>query len=286
MTINHSISIIIIHYGRVDFTVRLIAGIEQFAQDPNQYQIVVIDNGSPTEFPTDFQSKINLCIQRFEAGLGYGAAVNGAIQFCQHEKILILNNDLIFKTDVPRLLGQHWNERSRNSKLGLLGPAVFYPDGRFQLSWGYDLNLVTEFFERWTQKAMRTSHGFLYWLRRNLSRNPRTVDWISGVAMFTTQTVWKALRGFDPAFPFYYEDADLCRRSRGLGYQVIYESRVKIFHELGGAESKQSARIFNLKWQGHLAYYERYRGWLECVVLRVIFKVQVKRSKIEVDSRV
>ncbi len=65
---------------------------------------------------------------------------------------------------------------------------------------------------------------------------PRDVEYVTGAAMAVRRSFLSEIGGgFDPLFPFYFEDFDLCAQALRLGYRVRYvPSSVAIHHESVG----------------------------------------------------
>jgi GT2 family glycosyltransferase len=67
-----------------------------------------------------------------------------------------------------------------------------------------------------------------------------SVDWLSGACMLTRRDAFEKAHGFDERYFLYWEDADLCRRLRGLGYHVRYVPGATAIHRVG--HSSRSVR--------------------------------------------
>tara|TARA_Y100000588_G_scaffold227061_1_gene240878 strand:+ start:17 stop:475 length:459 start_codon:yes stop_codon:yes gene_type:complete len=59
------------------------------------------------------------------------------------------------------------------------------------------------------------------------------VDWVSGACMLARRESLMSVGGFDSDFFMYWEDADLCRRLRSLGYTVRYVPQARVMHRVG-----------------------------------------------------
>jgi GT2 family glycosyltransferase len=53
---------------------------------------------------------------------------------------------------------------------------------------------------------------------------------VTGCCLLIRRTCWQELGGLDASFFLYYEDVDLCRRARTLGWSVWYEPRICAIH--------------------------------------------------------
>lgn len=249
-----AVSAVIVHFGSADYTAQVVRRLRSFA-GPEQYEIIVVDNAADTPFPgADFPQARTV---RMEENRGYGAACNHGAAASRGRNILILNNDLDFPDDpLPVLL----REAEAHPRRGAVGPALRFPDGRFQLSWGDDPALLSEFRERRRQQESRTGEGEALRKRAADSRRARTVDWITGACMLIPREAWDAVGGFDEAYFFYFEDVDLCRRLRRAGYEIRYAPDAVVVHFGGGSSAPADPRIMSWYRREQLRYYARYNS--------------------------
>jgi glycosyltransferase involved in cell wall biosynthesis len=89
----------------------------------------------------------------------------------------------------------------------------------------------------------------------------REIDFCSGACLLVRTDLFKILKGFDERYiPAYYEDADLCLGIQNLGYMIIYQPKVTIFHHEFTSSSKEHATKYMVnnqskfieKWQDYL----------------------------------
>jgi hypothetical protein len=55
-------------------------------------------------------------------------------------------------------------------------------------------------------------------------------DWVAGMFMLFPRAVFERLGGFDEHYFLYYEDVDICARSRLAGYQVLLCPQASVAH--------------------------------------------------------
>ena len=84
------------------------------------------------------------------------------------------------------------------------------------------------------------------------------MDWIAGMFMIIPRAVFSEVGGFDhERFFMYYEDVDICRRVRNLGYEIVYDPSQSVIHDA----QRASRRSFqHMKW--HLTSMFRYLSGL------------------------
>lgn len=79
------------------------------------------------------------------------------------------------------------------------------------------------------------------------------VDWIAGMFIFTSATLFKDLNGFDQNYYMYYEDVDLCFRAQKKSCECIVDFSQHIYHD-AQRDSHQNVRY--LFW--HLSSMFRF----------------------------
>jgi len=272
------ISAVIIHFGPSDYT-RHVVDCLPGAAGEFSVECVIVDNASePPLDSTPQDAPLPLRIVRIEASRGYGAACNAGADGAKGRYILILNNDL----DIPAsAVAELVRTLDADPGIGAVGPMLRFPDGRFQLSWGDDPTLKAEFQEKKRQRSSR--EGGVPLGRMSESTESRDVEWITGAVMLIRREAWEAVGGFDEAFYFYFEDADICRRIRNAGYRVVYQPGASMVHFGGGSDPLSNARIVRAYRREQLRYYARYNSvaqfyLLKCYLLAKFFLLRLRRG--------
>lgn len=86
---------------------------------------------------------------------------------------------------------------------------------------------------------------------------PRDVDALSGAALLLRLSAWEAAGGFDPGYPFAFEDVDLCLRLRARGGRVVLVPGARAVHHGGGTLSPDAPRAAEWAVRGHLRLVSR-----------------------------
>ncbi len=204
-------------------------------------EIVIVDNKSTdntVEVITALaaeHSEIQLKLNRVNRGFAVGN--NQALEQAQGEQILILNPDTVLKTGV---LVDLLNELEKSEKIGLVAPQLQFPDGRIQktcrrfpkhLDVIYNLTGLAYFFPE--------NRFFNGWKMGDFDHKNRSqVDQPAGAALMVKGDLLRRLAGFDPNFPMFFNDVDLCKRVKDAGYEIWYLPEYNIIH-LGGVSVKQ-----------------------------------------------
>lgn len=255
-----TVSAVVIHFGRRDLTDGLAT---QLLALPSAPEVIVVDNAAAEPFDaTPFPGL--RCI-RLEENRGYGFACNRGAEATRGEYICILNNDLEFPQDpLPALVAA----LEARPDAGVAAPALRFPDGRFQLSYGAQPSLAAEFLERRRQQQSRAGGGTELAAREREAAAPLEPHWVTGACMLFRRDAWEQVSGFDEAYFFYFEDIDICTRLRRAGWSVLYRPDVRVVHHGGASDPLANPRFVLSYRREQLRYYARYRGRVSFFLLQ------------------
>lgn len=208
------------------------------------WEAIVVDNASFDGSGTivaEFAPHARLI--RNEQNLGFARAVNQGIGATSASLVLIVNPDCRL---VPGAFVSLRRELERSDSCAVVGPRILDPDGSVQGSARGDPDMFTGLFGRTT--LLRRLLPDLAISKRNVVADGTicegppslSVDWLSGACMLARRDALRKVNGFDERYFLYWEDADLCRRLRGIGYHVRYVPIATAIHRVG--HSSRSAR--------------------------------------------
>ncbi len=254
------VTAVVIHFGKRDFTDHLVRQLLGLASAP---EIVVVDNASVQAF--DAGAFPGVRALRLPENRGYGHACNRGADAAAGEFLFILNNDLDIPSDpLPPLLAA----MDAEPRAGAAGPALRFPDGRFQLSYGEQPAPCSEFLERRRQRQSSRGGGAQLDARAREAASPLEPHWITGACMLVRRKAWEMISGFDEAYFFYFEDVDLCTRLRRSGWTVLYRPEAEVIHFGGGSDPLSDPRIVASYRREQLRYYARFNSRLSFFLLQ------------------
>ncbi|MBC1261942.1 glycosyltransferase family 2 protein [Synechococcus sp. BSF8S] len=89
------------------------------------------------------------------------------------------------------------------------------------------------------------------------------LDWLSGCSLLIRPSAHIPPARFDPAFPLYYEDMDLCLRLGAAGAPVLWWPALAVIHQRGAGSHTPSERRQRLSTLSYLRFLRRHRpGWV------------------------
>ncbi len=265
-------SVIIVQHNHLSLTR---AAIRSFREHHNKgYEIIVVDNASTQEDPRklaeEFPDIQLLCNERND---GFSRANNRGAEVANGDLLFFLNNDTITQSNILMAVEEVFQRRE---EIGVIGPALRYPDGRFQLSAGRLPTFAGEMVDKvvyglldrriqWVEKRAAASYS-----------SRRDVGWVTGAALFIRRDMFLQVGGFDEEFFMYFEDKDLCARVLNAGKKVCYFPGVSLVHLKAGSSSGSQAQTAREYRKSQLRYYKKHRTWIEIWALGIYLRMAGK----------
>ncbi len=229
------VAVVVLNYR----TPRLVADcLESLCEqcEPARREVFVVDNASPDDSADQIDSLIRdrgwgdwARLVRSPINGGFAAGNNVGLRAADARVYILLNSDTIVRSGAVETLVRALDERG----LGLVGPRLEWPDGRWQCSTFRFRTPLTELI----------AAGRLGWLGRRLPRHVVAVetetrqddlDWASFACIAVERGVVDRLGPLDETYFMYFEDMDYCRRARLEGFRVGYEPSARVVHLRGG----------------------------------------------------
>jgi len=221
----------------------VLGALGSLAQHPGP--MVVVDAGS-TDGTVDAVRVAHPAVRVLALGnVGYGRGVNAGVAVLPDDVTVVVaaNADVRFGPGaVDRLVAA----LDEDPDVALVGPRVRYPDGSHQASARRTPDLVTA-----------VAHGLLGWFAPGNAATRRyhaldltgpdveaacDVDWVSGCAFAVRRSDLEAVGGFDPGYPLFVEDVDLCARLRARGRRIRFVPDARVVHRVGASTSHRPLR--------------------------------------------
>ncbi len=263
------VSIILVNYNGAEVVLNCLRSLVQFLHAV-PYEIIVVDNAS-----TDGSAA--LIVQHFPTvrlikqaeNRGFGAGNNAGATDANGEFLFLLNTDTLLTSDVlPPLI----TLMKADPMVGIIGTKLLNADGTLQLSVADEISLAGEY------KTLRQLKQYTDLQQRDAIEQKfqrvQTVDIVIGAAFFIRRSLFETLNGFDETFFMYFEESDLCQRSRDRGWQVLYTPDVAIIHLGGYSVSKVSDRMRLEYRRSQLYYYQKHRPVWEQILLRLYLMIK------------
>jgi N-acetylglucosaminyl-diphospho-decaprenol L-rhamnosyltransferase len=208
----------------------------------NPVEVVVVDNGSRDKSTAMLaQAHPDVMIVKSPGNVGYARAANLGIAATRAPVVAVLNADTRVETGSAASLVGRLEE---DASLAACGPRIKNLDGSDYPSARSDPSV-----------PVAAMHGLLglWWTRnpftrryRQLDADPsraRSVDWVSGAAVWFKRAALDAVGGWDERYFMYLEEVDLCWRLRRDGWNVVYEPGGVVWHVQGASTARRPYRM-------------------------------------------
>lgn len=213
---------------------------------------LVVDN-APLSAPLDplpLQAQLGavpLQLLRGQQGSGFAAGCNAAFAALQRQGhrgwVWLLNPDI----HLPEigLVEQVCEALQALEPRTLVGTAVRDEAGGLEASGG------------WLDSGLRFRRRRLM-PEDAMAAEALAVDWLSGCSLLLQPTAHQPPARFDPAYPLYYEDMDLCLRLAAAGAPVLWLPQLQVLHQRGEGSRTPSARRLQLSTRSYCRFLQQH----------------------------
>jgi GT2 family glycosyltransferase len=234
------VTIVILNWNGLNDTVECLESLKQIIY-PN-YEVIVVDNGSVGNDVKVLEEKYSSYIRIIANGrnLGFAAGNNVGIRQALRDGVdyvLVLNNDTVVD---PMFLSELVTAAEKDSRIGAVGPKLYYYDNRARLQlrqlYGKVENIVRE---------METLSGAAFLVRRKALEDVGLLD--------------------EVFYPAYCEDIDFFERLKEHGYKIVCAPTSKVYHKIGATTNREpdSQSYLIIKYSFLLLRRRRInRSWL------------------------
>lgn len=229
------LTVVVLSWNTRDLTLRALAAAAP-ACAPYRARVVCVDNASDDGTVAAVRARLpHVRVVENAENVGFARGNNAAMGALEGRHVVFLNSDTEAS---PGSLGAVVTYLDARPAVGVAAPPLVGEDGLPQRSaWGVP-----------TALAMLHQYTPLGWFgvgrratrrQRDVGRGARTgpVEAVSGAAMVVRRDLAERLGGFDPGYPFYFEDVDLCWRARRAGAEVHFVAEAPTVRHVGGASA-------------------------------------------------
>jgi len=219
-------------------------------------QVVVVDNASGDGSAAWVREH---CpdVRVIEAGgnLGFAKANNLGIRATASELILLLNSDTVVP---PHAIDRLVAALERHPAAVAAGPRLIDGAGNAELSWGRMISPGAEWRQRGLMRRLARGDADACALVERLSREERTVDWVSGACLLVRRDAAEAAGLLDERYFMYTEDVDFCATLRARGGRILFTPSAEVIHLRGRSAATAPAATRARYRESHLAFYRKH----------------------------
>jgi GT2 family glycosyltransferase len=236
------VSVLVVSHETRALTLACLASLG--AQTTIPHEVIVLDNASADGSPAAIAAAFpEARLIESPANLGFAAGCNAAAEVARGRYLLLLNPDtVVLDHAVDRLVAF----AAARPQAGIWGGSTRFADGSLNPASAFgDLTLWSLFCRAsglavgFPASAWLNPEDYGGWDRAS----EREVAVVSGAFLLVSRALWQHLGGFDPAFVMYGEEADFCRRARGLRLaRPRVTPEATIIHHIGASSAERADR--------------------------------------------
>jgi GT2 family glycosyltransferase len=222
------VSVISVNYNQSAVTLEMLESFRKVTY-PN-YEIIIVDNGSPNDNPQVLKDKypeIKLILSK--ENLGFAGGNNLGIKASNGEYVMLINND----TEVsPDFLQPLIKKFQTDTIIGAVSPKIYFHHTPKMLQFAG--------FSKMNNYTIR-NHG---WGHGKIDNGQFDKDqetyFAHGAAMMVSREVMERVGMMADIFFLYYEEMDWAQRIRNAGYKIFYVHDSVIYHKESVSTGKES----------------------------------------------
>ena len=233
-TTEGSVAIVILNYGEINDTIRLVKSLEESSY--SNFQIVIIDNFSPNTTLTELiDSFPQYTIIRTPDNLGYAGGNNVGIKYLQQfgfDFVWILNPDT---TVEPNTLENLFQAATNHTDINVFGSAICYGHRPETIWFAGGLIQVKP-------TGFNTCHMYDGHEVDLLPQEVYEADYITGASLFCRTHAFTEVGLIPERYFLYFEETEWCLRAKEHNYKLAVVPTSKIYHhkrsQVGGLPTK------------------------------------------------
>lgn len=234
------------------------------------YEIIVVDNDEKNTIEKNLKEKFpEVKYIKSPSNIGYGAGNNLGAKHASGEFIFFLNPDTILtKGSIDSL----YNFLKNKPESGMIAPLLLNPKGEAYPLQGSDsytflsaiviLSFINKLFPYNT-----ISNKFFH--RSWNKKDNEEFDVVPGTAFMIKKSIFEKAGMFDEKFFLYFEEYDLAKRVKNLGYKNYIIPKSKVLH-IWEASTKKRKDINEIFSKSRYLFFKKHYGILTAFIINVI----------------
>lgn len=249
------IDVVIVNYNSAEVLHQCLQSLLSADKD-NHLNIVVVDNASDDDSMQTMKPWADqITLVKNSQNRGFASACNQGAALGNEKFIAFINPDcFVQESQLQHLIGV----LNQHNKAAVVGCRVLNNDGSLQAA-----------SRRRLPTFWRVLYHISYLARFKVFKGiniqddghfeePIEVEAVNGACYVINRSDFKAINGFDEAYPLHFEDLDLFTRVIKQNRKIMYDAQVEVVH-LQGQAKQQSKLIKQWKKQGLKRYFSLHR---------------------------
>jgi GT2 family glycosyltransferase len=223
-----------------------------------QTDFVIVDNGGGVDYRAELGAP-NIRVMGEGVNLGFGEAVNTALQQCDGESILLMNPDSTVRDDIfAELVKAQSGLEDEQALFGCLLINGGVPQVLAYNLWWSSLGLLLN-KKKWTRLLGE-------WIE---AETDVSVPRLCGAGLFGNAELLRGLGPFDASFFLYGEDVDLSLRAKAAGVDLRLVPTAVILHDAGTSSDGSSELVARAQTDAFFRIIAVHRSYLKGLAARI-----------------
>jgi GT2 family glycosyltransferase len=262
-----SCSVIIVNYNTGEL---LKQSVDAILKNDKVIEVIVVDNNS-FDRSMDLLEKSTILKKYFrKENYGFAASCNFGAKLAKGDTLLFLNPDCIVNDNILEKLFININDYKNTA---IVGCRVNNPNGTEQRASRRRLPTFWRAFKTFSGlEKMAKQFNFFAGVNLDHLKMPDSwqyVEAISGAFIFIKTKVFDEINGFDEKYPMHFEDLDLFKRTRDIGYKIAFNPNVSVIHHQG-TSSQSNPRVAEMKKQGLQRYFHKHCSRMSYFIVKLL----------------
>lgn len=268
------VSIIVVNYEVEEELIACIFSIVN-SKPKTSIEIIVVDNDGKSKLKSKLKNFDQVKYIRSQRNLGYSGGNNLGAKYASGEYLFFLNPDTLV---IDNVIEQLYKFIKPSKSIGIASPLLvdnqlipFKTQSRKELTplnAIYSFSFLRKFFPK---KNIYNDDFFKYWDKK-ISLE---VDTVPGAALIISKKLFDKIDGFDENFFLYFEENDLSKRIKSLGYKQFIYPKSKIIHTIGQS-TKQMENKESIFAKSRFYYLKKHYGLIPAFFTELLIRTNKK----------
>lgn len=276
--IRTDLSIIIVNWNIAELLEKCIGSVLQNSYGFS-FDMVVIDNASEEpgfmKVEKKFSNLANITWIKNDHNIG-SLADNQALSLCRGRYLLLLGPDVMVLPGALRQMVSFLQEKQKAGGVTarLLNPDMTPQNYYFKI-WSLSMCFFSTGIGKLVDRLLAGSRFERRYFGESVDSTKLTmVDQVPGACFMLRREALKEDYLVDEDFPFFFNDADLCRRIYENGFNIYILPQAEVVHDQSAAYKNADPRWRDVEFRrGAIKYFKKYHTW-KVPALKMIFLLE------------
>lgn len=238
------------------------------------YELIIVENNSGdgiVEFVQTNYPAVKILPQIDNAG--YSKGMLAGFEVSTGEFIAFMNPDMTITSNVFEVL---ISKLQNDSSIGLIAPQLRYPDGSLQSTVKRDPGLKEQVLILLKLHHFFDTQELFNYLAKDFDyTKEQKVEQLMGAFLMCRREVLQKFN-WDPEYPLWWEDVQICIDSRIAGFYNLYTPDIFVYHH----EGKSFAQVASLAKQkrfnyGMRLYFKKNRSIFSYLTVTILSPISL-----------